>query len=150
MYPTNMPQCTVLLQQCAHTRIFPLQNGVLWDAGIVPCGIRATGLWDSMDPTYAFQGFPTSFTPLIIFCYMCIGIHCFNIDSQHDDVIKWEHFPRYWPFVWGIHRSPVNFPHKGQWRGAFMFTLIYAWINGWVNNLVLVISDAIAPLMTSL
>ena len=32
----------------------------------------------------------------------------------HDDVIKWKHFPRYWPFVRGIHRSPVNFPHKGQ------------------------------------
>ena len=23
----------------------------------------------------------------------------------HDDVIKEKHFPRYWPFVWGIHRS---------------------------------------------
>ena len=53
---------------------------------------------------------------------------------NHDDVIKWEHFPRYWPFVWGIHRSPVNSPHKGQWRGALMFSLICAWINGWVNN----------------
>ena len=39
----------------------------------------------------------------------------------HDDVIKWKHFPRYWPFVWGIHRSPVNSPHKGQWRQAWMF-----------------------------
>ena len=39
----------------------------------------------------------------------------------HDDVIKWEHFLRYWPFVQGIHRSPVNSPHKGQWRGALMF-----------------------------
>ena len=26
----------------------------------------------------------------------------------HDDVIKWKHFSRYWPFVRGIHRSPVN------------------------------------------
>ena len=52
----------------------------------------------------------------------------------HDDVIKWKHFPRYWPFVRGIHRSPVNFPHKGQWRGALMFSLICVWINGWVNN----------------
>ena len=25
--------------------------------------------------------------------------------SWHDDVIKWKHFPRYWPFVRGIHRS---------------------------------------------
>ena len=37
-------------------------------------------------------------------------------------------------FVWGIHRSPVNFPHKGQWRRAFMFALICARINGWANN----------------
>ena len=34
----------------------------------------------------------------------------------HDDVIKWKHFPRYWPFVWGIHRSSVNSTHEGQWR----------------------------------
>ena len=33
-----------------------------------------------------------------------------------DDVIKWRHFPRYWSFVRRIHRSPVNSPHKGQWR----------------------------------
>ena len=42
----------------------------------------------------------------------------------HDDVIKWKHFPRCWSFVQGIHRSPVNSPHKGQWRGALMFSLI--------------------------
>ena len=53
---------------------------------------------------------------------------------EHDDVIKWKHFPRYWPFVRGIHRSPVNYQHKGQWRGALMFSLIWAWMNGWVNN----------------
>ena len=34
----------------------------------------------------------------------------------------------------GIHRSPVNSPHKDQWRGALMFSLICVWINGWVNN----------------
>ena len=44
------------------------------------------------------------------------------------------HFPRYWSFVRGIHRSPVNSPHKGQWRWALMFSLICVWINGWVNN----------------
>ena len=51
-----------------------------------------------------------------------------------DDVIKWKHLPRYWPFVRGIHRPPVNSPHKGQWRGALMFSLICVWINGWENN----------------
>ena len=52
----------------------------------------------------------------------------------HDDVIKWEHFPHYWPFVWGIHRSLVNSPHKGQLRGALMFSLICAWINGYKQS----------------
>ena len=52
----------------------------------------------------------------------------------NDDVIKWKYFPRYWPFVRGIHRSPVNSPHKGQWHGALMFCLICAWTRGWVNN----------------
>ena len=52
----------------------------------------------------------------------------------NDDVIEWKHFPRYWPFVQGIHRSPVNFPHKGQWRGALMFSLICTRTNDWVNN----------------
>ena len=52
----------------------------------------------------------------------------------HDDVIKWKHFPRFWPCVRGIHWSPVNSPHKGQLRGALMFSLICVWINSWVNN----------------
>ena len=54
--------------------------------------------------------------------------------TLHDVVIKWTHFQRHWPFVRGIHRSPVNSPHKGQWRGASMFSLIWAWINSCVNN----------------
>ena len=31
-------------------------------------------------------------------------------------------------------KNPVNSPHKGQWRGAVMFSLICVWINGRVNN----------------
>ena len=55
--------------------------------------------------------------------------------THHDDVIKWKHFPRYWPFVRGIHRSRwENSLHKGQWRGALMFSLICTRIKGWVNN----------------
>ena len=53
---------------------------------------------------------------------------------RHDDVIKWKHFPRYRPFVRGIHLSLVNSPHKGQWRGVLVFSLICVWTNGWVNN----------------
>ena len=29
-------------------------------------------------------------------------------EINRDDVIKWKHFPRYWPL------GPVNSPHKGQ------------------------------------
>ena len=53
---------------------------------------------------------------------------------SHADVINWKHKLRYWPFMRGIHRSPVNSPHKGQWRGTLVSYLICACINGWVNN----------------
>ena len=58
----------------------------------------------------------------------------YSCRTTHDDIIKWKHFLCYWPFVWGIHWSPVNSPHKRQWCGALMFSFIGAWINGWVNN----------------
>ena len=52
----------------------------------------------------------------------------------HDDVIKWKHFSHYWSFVRGIHRSPVNSPHKDQWRRTLMFSLTCAWMDNWVKN----------------
>ena len=54
--------------------------------------------------------------------------------SLHDDAIKWKHFPRCRPFVRGIHWSPMISPHKDQWRGALMLSLICAWTNGSANN----------------
>ena len=65
----------------------------------------------------------------ILYLYWVISIELYQ-----NDVIKRKHFPSYWPFVRRIHRSPVNSPHKGQWRGALIFSLIYVWINGWVNH----------------
>ena len=54
----------------------------------------------------------------------------------HDDVIKWKHFPRYWLFVRGIHRSPIDSITRASdaefW--CFLWPLICAWTNGWVNN----------------
>ena len=41
-----------------------------------------------------------------------------------DDVSKWKHFPRYWPFAKGIHRSPVDSPYQGPWHGAFFFLYV--------------------------
>ena len=34
--------------------------------------------------------------------------------TLHDDAIKWKHFPRHWPFVRGIHRSPVNWANNRE------------------------------------
>ena len=66
--------------------------------------------------------------------FLILRILWITMPNFYDEIIKWKHFPRYWPFVRGIHRSPVNSPHKGLWRGALMFSLICAWINRWVNN----------------
>ena len=97
-----------------------------------------------------------TFTQVMV---MIFAISCYTfsryIDTNvavHDEVIKWKHFPRYWPFVRGIHRSQVNSPHKGQWRGALMFSLSCVWINGWVKDCLvvrLVIWDATTPIVTS-
>ena len=67
-----------------------------------------------------------------VWCGVRHGVFPKASGITHSDDIQWKHFPRYWTFVRGIHRSPVNSPCKGQWRGAF--SLICAWINGWVNN----------------
>ena len=53
---------------------------------------------------------------------------------RHDDVVKWKHLRRHWPFVRRIHRSSVNSPHKGQRAGALMYSLICVWASGWVNK----------------
>ena len=73
-----------------------------------------------------------------------------NTSSVHEDIIRWKYFPGYRPFVRRIHRSPVNAPHKGQWRRTLIFSLICAWTDGWVTVETLVIWDAIVLIMTSL
>ena len=66
----------------------------------------------------------------------CCGfiIKVFGDSHGHDDVIKWKHFQCYFPFVSGIYWSPVDYPHKGQWRRALMFSLICARTKGWADN----------------
>ena len=51
------------------------------------------------------------------------------MQNAHDDVIKWKHFPRYWSFVQGIHRSLVNSPHKGivLFHHLFFDLFLVAW-----------------------
>ena len=82
----------------------------------------------------SFESMMTQFADKRMPC-RAITDHEFTVICEtHNDVIKWTHFPRYWPFVRGIHRSPVNSPHKGQWRGALLLYWTCAWINSWVSN----------------
>ena len=77
--------------------------------------------------------------------FFWIGNKPLSLPTTNADVRAWKRFPPWWrhqmetfpryrPFVRGIHRSPVNSPHKGQWRVALVFSFICVWINGWVNN----------------
>ena len=68
-----------------------------------------------------------------------------NFETKHDDIIRRKHFPRYWSLVQGIHRSAANSPHKGQWGGALMISLICLV----TKNRAAGDCDAIAPIMTS-
>ena len=58
--------------------------------------------------------------------------------SQNSGCAWWRHqmetFSALLAICAGNSLAPVNFPHKGQWRGALMFALICVWINAWVNN----------------
>ena len=103
---------------CYQYRHSHYKDEMVWDRLIFIIGIPIMVTWH--------------FHILLFWLFTTRTIH--DTGLFHDDVIKWKHFRRYWPFVCGIHRSPVNSPHKGQWCGALMFSLICAWIHGWVNN----------------
>ena len=78
--------------------------------------------------------------------FMALKIRSLALESLYDFPIAsdttqhswWHHqmetLLRCWPFVRGIHRSPMDSPHEGQWRGALMFSFICAWTNDWTNN----------------
>ena len=52
---------------------------------------------------------------------------------HHDDVIKWRHFPRNWPFVREI-TGPRWIPRTKASDAELWCFFICAWINRWVNN----------------
>ena len=68
-----------------------------------------------------------------------------------DDLIKWKHFPRYWPFVWGIHRLLVNSPHTKA-NNAELWCFLWSTSEQTVELTIItpVIWNAIALIMPSL
>ena len=96
---------------------FDRMGGVVAHEGLAPFFQL---IWNNLSTVF--------FASAVLECALLIHLIDANFSYvwKHDDVINWKHFPRYWPFVRGIHRSPVNSPHKDQWRGALMFSLICA------------------------
>ena len=131
-------------------------TGPLWGESYGPRGIPITKasdaefwwfLWSAPEQMVE-QTIETpviwNFIALIVMLLKCYKLHqkSKDVDSWkksdihhlHDVVINWNRLLHYWPFVRGIHWWPVNSPHKDLWRGALIFSLICARINGWVNN----------------
>ena len=115
--------------------IFPLINTIFIGVFYVLC-ITVLPLY--MLRIYSFMYWKSGTSDLLVL--MLFVLQCTDYKQNFFTLtlslltIKWKRFSRYWPFVRGIHRSPVNSPHRGQWRGALIFSLICASINGWVNN----------------
>ena len=93
-------------------------------------GVRIPrGLWSSSDKYFALVphlGRYSKICPIIIGSYRSWW-------SRKD--AWWRHQMKTFSALLALCAgSPVNSPHKGQWRGALMFSLICAWINNWLNN----------------
>ena len=73
----------------------------------------------------------------ISYIYIPILVIMALLDFQRSDT-WWRHqietFSALLALCAGNSQVRVNSPHKGQWRGALMFSLICVWINAWVNN----------------
>ena len=72
--------------------------------------------WNPLDGIW-MQGYVS------LCCYGDINFSESMLMTHHDDVMKWKHFPRYWPFVQGIHRSPVNSRTKDSDAELWCFLL---------------------------
>ena len=77
-----------------------------WEVGIT--GIRGHNMVIKRSLWYPRL---TMFDVFIFSQFICLT----SIRKMNDDVIKRKQFPLYWPFVRGIHRSPVNSPHAELW-----------------------------------
>ena len=67
-------------------------------------------------------------------CYFGIYFpRCFATREIYNKITHSRALKQFVTWLYTYTRSPVNFPHKGQWRGALTFSLICAWTNGSAN-----------------
>ena len=113
MQLSHILQCTIFCNRNLYVCTFLIQSGALWDICLIYCGICEMG---QLYPTIFHVCnldviFLPSLIPMLVWLIsVSKGDPC-SLRAHHDDVINWKHFSRYWLFVRGIYRSPVNSPH---------------------------------------
>ena len=93
----------------------------------MPFGIRFADRWWWNSMTFRITT-PQNLGQMRAFTYtfkqQCVKTS--TVLSTFFFIMMTSNFPRYWLFVRGIHRSPVNSPHKGQWRGAVHWCFLWS------------------------
>ena len=81
---------------------------------------------------------PYIFNILSFITAATLWVSFFRTHPRRVDCTWWRHqmetFSALLVICAGNSPVPVNFLHKGQWRGTLMFSLICVWINSWENN----------------
>ena len=124
---------------CIYLRLFGVCVFCCWISH--PTSLVNTTIWDIKLYLLMSLQLPTS-TSQGYFCSQIFfentGLKLLPRNSLVSGLPWWrlqmKTFPAILPFARGIHWSPVDSPHKGQWRGALMFSLVWAWTNAWANN----------------
>ena len=99
----------------------PQNNPAMLVCSFIFCNVSMNKWWNFVSDELIYGRKMFCFVWTVLRPVIC---ECHVMAFKHDDVIKWKHFPRYWPFVRRIHGSPVDSPHKGKGHRAFMFSLI--------------------------
>ena len=113
---SHAPQCIIQKRNvhfCSEWCILGYGTGALWDLWIMKIHDRRSISWCWMT-----------------FLLLDHGVLIWQTWWRH----QMETFSALLALCAGNSPFPVNSPHKGQWRGALMFSLICARINDWVNN----------------
>ena len=124
----SMDGCTTRNTESCHTPgtyIGSQMNMHKWHRKLPGCEILKTVAWNQRDTRSNANRIKTTINTSMFDRGPKIGDNLFSLLFKssyiHDDDFTWKHFSRYWPFVRGIHRSPVNSPHKGHWHSTDVF-----------------------------
>ena len=101
---THRSYCSVALSHRHKNSCDGIIHYIIIDEGNMP------NLFHSLCSTW----YPTRDNMQYFLCIVTSSTDGRYMLFNQDDVIKRKHFTHYWPFMRGIHRSPVNSQHKGH------------------------------------